>query len=492
MPATSSITTEGRSTTECCSAVTTPTTTSQGASTLRSSRTTRRTACSPTTSSTSSRSSTASGSPTAGPASSTRRRASRRSSAPRSAWCAASRSPSHRSRFGMPPCGPRARRSPPRTAPVGATCGCVPWTGSGSASTPEGPSSCGGSRSSAALPRLGAMTGGHRVSARVAAWAGVDTDWERCPHDAAHARRVDTWVALAFLVTASLGVELLRSIDALGAQEHSWLWPHVAVALGTVPLVWRRRWPLTVAAGLSLHLFAFGILMPSIAVSMPMQVVYFFALFTGVAWARDRRAMLGVVVGVVLLMFGWLTWQFAVGSGVEEAMSHDGQRLTRQGLFSPPAAYVVYSLLVNVVYFGGAIIGGQAAWRAALQRDRLALQARTIDAQATSLQRQAVVEERLRIARELHDVVAHHVSVIGIQAAAARRVLRRDPDVAEGALRSVETSSRDAVAQMRGLLGTLRADDYEGTSDGSGPGGRTRAPEPGLADVTTLAREAST
>jgi len=203
------------------------------------------------------------------------------------------------------------------------------------------------------------MTGGHRVSARVAAWAGVDTDWERSPHDAAHARRVDTWVALAFLVTASLGVELLRSIDALGAQEHSWLWPHVAVALGTVPLVWRRRWPLTVAAWLSLHLFAFGILMPSIAVSMPMQVVYFFALFTGVAWARDRRAMLGVVAGVVLLMFGWLTWQFAVGSGVEEAMSHGGQRLTRQGLFSPPAAYVVYSLLVNVVYFGGAIIGAR-------------------------------------------------------------------------------------------------------------------------------------
>ena len=83
-------------------------------------------------------------------------------------------------------------------------------------------------------------------------------------------------------------------------------------------------------------------------------------------------------------------------------------------------------------------------------------QARTIDAQATSLQRQAVVEERLRIARELHDVVAHHVSVIGIQAAAARRVLRHDAEAAETALRSVETSSREAVTQMRELLGTLR------------------------------------
>lgn len=328
--------------------------------------------------------------------------------------------------------------------------------------------------------------------ARVRAYFGVDTDWERVPDNSPRQRRADLWVALGFLVAGSLGVELLRSIDSLGAQQDSWVWPHVAVALGTLPLIWRHRWPLLVAAGLSLHLFVFGLLMPAVAVSMPMQVVYFLALFTGVAWARDRQAMLGVVAGVVLLMFGWLAWQLAVGSGVEEAMSRGDEPLVHQGLFSPAGAYVVYTLLINVFYFGGAIIGGQAAWRAALQRDRLAAQARTIDAQATSLQRQAVVEERLRIARELHDVVAHHVSVIGIQAAAARRVLRRDADAAEGALRSVETSSRDAVAQMRGLLGTLRADDHEGTSDGSGPGGRTRAPEPGLADVTTLAREAST
>ncbi|MEW1952700.1 histidine kinase [Terrabacter sp. NPDC080008] len=328
------------------------------------------------------------------------------------------------------------------------------------------------------------MVGGRAVGARVAEWAGVDVDWERVPADPARTRRVDAWLALAFLLAGSLGVELLRSIDALGTQRDSWVWPHVAVAIGTVPLVWRRRWPLLVAAGLSLHLFAFGILMPAIAVSMPMQVVYFFALFTGVAWARDRRAMLGVVLGVVLLMFGWLTWQFAVGSGVQEAMSRGGQPLTRHGIFSPAAAYVVYSLLVNVVYFGGAIIGGQAAWRGALQRDRLAQQARTIDEQTTSLQRQAVVEERLRIARELHDVAAHHVSVIGIQAAAARRVLRKDADAAERALSSVETSSRDAVSQMRALLGTLRSGD-ETRTDGA------RAPEPRLTDVPALVDEVS-
>ncbi|GAA5020071.1 histidine kinase [Terrabacter aeriphilus] len=330
--------------------------------------------------------------------------------------------------------------------------------------------------------------------ARVQGYFGVDTEWERRAADPARTRRTDTWLALAFLVTGSVGVELLRSIDALGSFQDSWVWPHVAVLAGTVPLVWRRRWPLAVAAGLSLHFFAVGLVMPGVASSVPMQVVYFVAIFTGVAWATDRRSMIGVVIGIVLLMFGWLTWQFAVGSGVEQALSHNGEPLPRQGLFSPSAAYVVYSLLINVFYFGGAIVGGQAAWWSALRRDRLTAQALTIDAQATSLRRQAVVEERLRIARELHDVVAHHVSVIGIQAAAARRVMRRDVEAAEGALRSVETSSRDAVAQMRGLLGTLRAEDADDTDPSTagdpGRGGRSRAPEPVLADVPALAEEA--
>ena len=67
------------------------------------------------------------------------------------------------------------------------------------------------------------------------------------------------------------------------------MWPHVAVLAGTVPLVWRRRWPLAVAAGLSLHFFVVGLTMPAVVASVPMQVVYFVAIFTGVAWARDRR-----------------------------------------------------------------------------------------------------------------------------------------------------------------------------------------------------------
>ncbi len=73
-----------------------------------------------------------------------------------------------------------------------------------------------------------------------------------------------------------------------------------------------------------------------------------------------------------------------------------------------------------------------------------------------AMARQVVAEERTRLARELHDVVAHHVSVIGVLAAAARRTMDQDPGKANAALTSIEDSSRQAVGEMHRLLGFLR------------------------------------
>ncbi|WP_353510430.1 histidine kinase [Intrasporangium sp.] len=317
----------------------------------------------------------------------------------------------------------------------------------------------------------------------VETWFDVDSDWVRIPDDPKRIQRVDLIVALVFTLLASLAVELLRSLDSMGSQP-VWLF-HLLTAVGTLPLALRRKFPLVVAAYLSLHMLVVGLTVPAVMASMPMQVAYFFAIFTGVAWARDRHAMLLVCGGVLLVMSAWLVWQLAVSSGLESLLSRDGKPLPRQGLFSPVMAYAVYAVVVNIFFFGGAVIGGQAAWRAARSRDQLAEQAATIARQSAELQQQAVVAERLRIARELHDVVAHHVSVIGIQAAAARRVLTRDPAAAENALRSIETSSREGITQMRGLLGALRdtSDDDSCTS---------RAPEPRLADLGQLVESAST
>ena len=226
--------------------------------------------------------------------------------------------------------------------------------------------------------------------------------------------------------------------------------------------------------------------MPEVMGQVSLQIVYFVALLSGVAYARDRRAMVVVVGTIVLFMFAWIAWQFALGSSAQEWLDDEG--LTEQvGAFAPIPAAIAITLLINVLYFGGAIAGGGVSWRAARQRVRLQEQATTIAAQAGRLREQAVVDERLRIARELHDVVAHGVSAMGVQAGAARRVLDRDPDAARTALSNVEEASRDAVTQMRRLLGTLR----EGVGDRAvaDDGGAARTPEAGVADLPGLVAE---
>ena len=86
-------------------------------------------------------------------------------------------------------------------------------------------------------------------------------------------------------------------------------------------------------------------------------------------------------------------------------------------------------------------------------------------------------------------MVGHHVSVIGVQAAGARRVLDRDPAAASAALGAIEESSREAVTQMRSLLGTLR--DIEAAADGE-PADVHRTSGPGVADLPDLVEARST
>ncbi|MFI2104255.1 sensor histidine kinase [Isoptericola sp. NPDC019693] len=318
-------------------------------------------------------------------------------------------------------------------------------------------------------------------SARLSDWWGIDSGWERVPADPARAYRRDLWLGAAFVVVSVLGTELARSFGYFEDESApTWLL-YLLAAVGAAPLAWRRRFPLVVLSVVYLHFLVVGLTVPMVTVLVPLQVVYFVALFSAVAWARDRQAMALVVGAALLAMFGWLTWQIAVGAGIDGIVEQMGLADEQPGLVDPGMAFTVYNLLVNFAYFYGAVVAGQLMWHGARRREQLEEQAATIERQAAELQRQAVVTERLRIARELHDVVAHHVSVIGIQAAAARRMLAGDPASAAAPLATIEVESREAVTQMRGLLGTLR-----GIDDGEVPAGG-RAPEPGLADVPALA-----
>ena len=94
--------------------------------------------------------------------------------------------------------------------------------------------------------------------------------------------------------------------------------------------------------------------------------------------------------------------------------------------------------------------------------------------------RAALVDERTRIAREMQDLVAHSLTTVTVQAAAARRLLRTDPDTAEDVLAEAERVSREALEEMRRILGVLRPEGED----------VDRAPQPGLADLAALVGQA--
>lgn len=322
--------------------------------------------------------------------------------------------------------------------------------------------------------------GDRRLGARLTGFFAVDDPWQR----PGRLDRRDVFVGLGTWVLSTFSLELSRSLGGLDdVGRPAWMqW--LAVALGAGLLVGRRRWPLTVAALAALHMFVLGVTMPIVMAQLALQIVYFVAIFSGVAWAGSRRDMLIVIGSVVAFMVAWLAWQFAVGSALDEFRAElTADPPDADGPVGAVTAAVLLTALVNLLYFGGAIIGGQVSWNSARQRADLAGQASTIAAQSVTLQRRAVLDERLRIARELHDVVAHHVSVIGVQAGAARRVLDRDPAAATEALGQIEVSAREAVTSMRSLVGTLRDPEESVAPDGAD---RSRAPEPGCADLADL------
>ncbi len=333
-----------------------------------------------------------------------------------------------------------------------------------------------------------------RLAAAVERFLAVDDPWVR-PGPTAAERRSDVCLAVAFWAVGAVGMELLRSFGAVdpsqGGPGEPAVVQHFAIASGTLLLAWRRRFPLTVAAAAAAHMLVVGIVMPVVTLQFTLQVAYFFALYSGVAHARDRRLAMLVSGAVVLAMAAWLALAFAVGNAVDQFL-RDAPQAT--GLLPPAVAAVLYTGLLNAIYFGGAFWLGQSAWRSARDRARLAEQAATIADQAARLRSQAVVDERLRIARELHDVVAHHVSVMGVQASGARRLVRVDPDRAATALASVEESAREAVSQMRGLLGTLRATPPSGMGTANPDPGATvaqqRGAHPGLDELPALVEQA--
>ncbi|MDH6132760.1 signal transduction histidine kinase [Kitasatospora sp. MAA4] len=122
-----------------------------------------------------------------------------------------------------------------------------------------------------------------------------------------------------------------------------------------------------------------------------------------------------------------------------------------------------------------------------LHRQALEERAWLLERERESASRTAVDGERARIAQELHDIVGHNVSLMVVQTGAAREVLTSLPDEAAAALLAVETAGRDAMTELRNLLGLLApSPSGEDDTDGGRPVGASLAPQPGLSRLSPL------
>jgi signal transduction histidine kinase len=259
------------------------------------------------------------------------------------------------------------------------------------------------------------------------------------------------WVAIDVVVTALLALVYAEPADLVGIPR----WAAAALAIvGVVPAAWRRRWPRAVLALVVVGWAA----ATAVSVNPGPALAAAFVMYL-IPLRFPRRDALRLLAGSLLVM--------AAGAVTFTLVQHG---IYRTGGTDTGAGVLLESgLLVIVAWLTGYLVRQQHVY-AAGQHEQAEQRAREQLAAA----RRAISEERLQIARELHDVVAHSMSLIAVQAGVANYVVKTHPEEAARALSSIEETSRDALGEMRALLGVLRAEDAG------------RRPAPGLADLDSL------
>ncbi|WP_285781796.1 sensor histidine kinase [Microbispora sp. NBRC 16548] len=237
---------------------------------------------------------------------------------------------------------------------------------------------------------------------------------------------VDAAVAVVVLAAAEIAI-------ATGREAHSVSRDWLAYVLGVVmaaPLLLRRRSPaaaLYIVSAVLLLFYALGY--PGFPPSVVLAVPLYDAVLAGYLW----RAL---PVPVAFLSMGYVV---AVRDGMPP--------LDAVAVFLPSMALVVVAMLL------GALVRSRRAYAEEVrQRLRLAEEQRRREAE------RQVAEERLRIARELHDTVAHAIATITVQSGAALHLIDQDPARARDALKAIRQTGKAALGEMRTTLGVLRAD----------------------------------
>jgi signal transduction histidine kinase len=255
------------------------------------------------------------------------------------------------------------------------------------------------------------------------------------------------FLACLYLPRAGRAVERTAAIDATELAARGW--ESIAlVVLACVLLVWRRQWPVSVWLTV-LALTATDTLLtqlPSRCIAAVMVSVYTVAVRTN----RRTAVIVAAATAGAIIIPTLFVMEVSIGSDATYALA----------AFSALAAAV-----------GDSVRNQRESVASALARAEAAEASREEEA------RRRVAEERLRIARELHDAVAHHVSVINVQAGVAAHLVESDPPAAREGLVHVRTASQQVIDEMRVMVGLLRT---EGSAQLVEP------PTPGVTEIPGL------
>jgi signal transduction histidine kinase len=253
---------------------------------------------------------------------------------------------------------------------------------------------------------------------------------------------MDVPLAVA-LATTLVGV---RALEAHGLQRAGWP-GYVLTIVAALSVAGRRRWPLAVfTVTLASSVVAIALASPTGAISLTVMV----AVYTVAQTQQRRRAvLLAIVAGTVL----------ALARGLLQYRGWSDARTALEPALALAALFLGWAVSNRRAYV--AEIAARAAQAERMREDE---------------SRRQVDVERLRIARELHDVLAHSIATINLQAGVAAHVLHDRPEHAAEALRTIKATSKQALREMRSILGVLREVDEV----------QPREPAPGLGQLERL------
>ncbi len=240
------------------------------------------------------------------------------------------------------------------------------------------------------------------------------------------------------LALAVLAFFVLRAYWALQPLPVNTLLAATMVSLLIIPLAWRRIFPTAVLLIITIATVAIVVLnVPEMGF---VSITSIITIFSAAAYGGRRRNLACAICIAAIL--GSIAY-----------------KLMFSGTVAIPINRILFSatnFLLNLMIFLPIWWFGNTLRKSREQTSQLRDSTEQLVRERGENARRAVVDERVRIARELHDVLAHHVSIMGIQAGAARQVLKQYPEKALNSLSLIETSSRQAVAELYRLLDLLR------------------------------------